>query len=265
MPNKLDEICARKREEVAVRKAAMPLSVLRHQALGIPPPRGFADALRRRVARDEVALIAEIKRSSPSAGPLRPNLSVREVAQAYEAGGAACLSVLTDAPFFGGRAEDLTDAVSACSLPVLRKDFLVDPWQVIESRTLGADAVLLILAALEESDARAIHEAARSYGMDVLIEIHTSAELNLALTFPPGLLGINNRDLKTLTTRLTTTEELAPLVPPGWLTVSESGVKGPEDIARLRDIGIGAFLVGESLLRQADLTLATRDLVTPKI
>jgi indole-3-glycerol phosphate synthase len=265
MPNKLDEICARKREEVAARKAATPLPTLRHQALGIPPPRGFANALRRRVARDEVALIAEIKRASPSAGPLRPDLSVREVAQAYEAGGAACLSILTDAPFFGGSSEDLTEAVLACSLPMLRKDFLVDPWQVVESRTLGADAVLLILAALHEDEAREIHEAARLYGMDVLIEIHTPAELDLALTFPPGLLGINNRDLKTLTTNLTTTEELAPLVPPGWLTVSESGVKGPEDIARLRHIGVNAFLVGESLLRQADVTLATRALVTHKI
>ncbi|MDJ0977791.1 MAG: indole-3-glycerol phosphate synthase TrpC [Erythrobacter sp.] len=259
--NKLEEICANKRNEVADRKAQRTVSQLEATAREQSAPRGFEAALRK-TAATRFALIAEIKRASPSKGLIREDFHPAEHAAAYEAGGAACLSVLTDTPYFQGHEDYLIAARAACSLPVLRKDFMVDPWQCLEARALGADAILIIVAALSDAQMVEIEAAAREQAMDVLVEVHDEAELERALaTLRSRLIGVNNRDLKTFTTSLETTERLAKLVPDEALVVGESGINSHADLARLSDAGVRAFLVGESLMRAADVTAATRELL----
>ena len=262
MTDMLEKICADKRAHIAHVSKGMPFDKVDEKARMAAPPRPFAEVLRAKLAARDIGLIAEIKKASPSAGAIRPDFSPDKLAEAYEAGGAACLSVLTDAPYFKGRNEDLIDARAACALPVLRKDFMLDPWQVAEARAIGSDCILLIMAALDDKTALALHKAASGYGMDVLIEVHGKAELDRALGLPSGLIGINNRNLKTLKTDLQVTEELAPLVPRDRIVVSESGISTPADLARMRKYGVSCFLIGESLLKQKDVTVATKELLT---
>ncbi len=260
MTNKLEEICATKREEVAARKAATT-AALEAAAAAQSAPRGFEAALRARAASG-YALIAEIKKASPSKGLIRADFRPADHAAAYEAGGAACLSVLTDAPYFQGHEDYLVAARAACALPVLRKDFMVDPWQCLEARAIGADAILIIVAALEDSAMAEIEAAAHEHGMDVLVEVHDEAEVERAArVLQSRLIGVNNRDLKTFTTSLAVTERLAPLMPPGTLIVGESGINTPADLARLEAAGVRTFLVGESLMRADDIALATAALI----
>ncbi len=261
MRNILEDIKAYKRKETANRKKARPLAALQQAARQAPPPRGFCRALQSAREAGRTGVIAEIKKASPSKGLIRADFDPPALARAYEEGGATCLSVLTDGPGFQGADSDLTAAREAVSLPVLRKDFLFDPYQVVESRAIGADCILLILAALEEAQAHELEACAQEWGMDVLIEVHDRAELDRAAAMKSPLIGINNRDLKTFTTDLAVTEELAPLVPEGRLVVSESGLATPADLARLATIGVTTFLIGESLMRQQDVTAATRRLV----
>ncbi len=257
----LDRILAYKAGEVAAARARVPLPALMEQAADAPPPRGFIAALDRVAATGANALICELKRRSPSAGEILPGADPLAIARDYEAGGAACLSVLTDGPSFGGALTDLTAIRAATSLPLLRKDFMLDPYQVHEARAHGADAVLVILAALDDTRARVLTEAALGLGMDVLVEVHDRAELDRALVLPPaGLIGINNRDLRTMVTDLATCETLAAHLPAGRPFVAESGVKTPADIARLRAAGARRFLIGESLMLAADRVAATRAL-----
>lgn len=258
--NKLDEICATKREEVAVRKGLATIEDLDRAALEASPPRGFADALAAK-ARTGFGLIAEIKKASPSKGLIRADFRPAEHALAYQSGGAACLSVLTDAPYFQGHEDFLMDTRAACDLPVLRKDFMVDPWQVAEARAIGADAILIIVAALEDGAMAEIEAAALERGMDVLVEVHDEAEMERASALRSRFIGINNRDLKTFRTDLAVTERLAPLAPDDALLVGESGIERHADCERLAAAGVRCFLVGESLMRQPDLTAATRQLL----
>jgi len=258
--NKLEEICANKRIEVAQRRAERSVTALDHRAAGQSVPRGFEAALRIK-AETGFALIAEIKKASPSKGLIRPNFQPVDHAKAYEAGGAMCLSVLTDAPYFQGHEDYLKAARTACDLPVLRKDFMVDPWQVAEARSIGADAILVIVAALEDSVMAEIEAAAIERNMDVLVEVHDEAEMERAAKLKSRLIGVNNRDLKTFITDLATTERLAPLAPEGTLLVGESGINSHADCQRLAEAGIRTFLVGESLMRQEDVELATRALL----
>ena len=258
--DKLTEICATKREEVAARKAATPLSDIEARAATQSAPRGFRAALERRAA-DGFALIAEIKKASPSKGLIRADFQPAEHARAYEAGGAACLSVLTDAPYFQGHEDYLVAARAACALPVLRKDFMVDPWQVTEARAIGADAILIIVAALDDGLMVDIEESALAHGMDVLVEVHNEAEMERAARLKSRLIGVNNRDLKRFVTDIGTTERLAPLAPEGTLLVSESGINSHADLVRLSACGARTFLVGESLMRQDDVAAATRTLL----
>ncbi len=262
MSDVLRRICATKREEVERAKAARPLSEVERAAHAAAPPRGFVRALRRASAAG-YGLIAEIKRASPSAGLIRADFDPAALARAYARGGANCLSVLTDAPYFQGKAEYLAAARAAVGLPVLRKDFMLDPYQIAESRAIGADCVLLILAALEDTQAAELEATAVSLGMDVLAEVHNRAELERALRLKTPLIGINNRDLKSLTVNLATSEQLAHNVPAERLVVSESGLHGPRDLARMASAGIRCFLVGESLMRQSDVEAATRALLAP--
>jgi indole-3-glycerol phosphate synthase len=261
MADVLAEICARKREHVAQRKATLTEATLRTRAAAAAPVRPFAAALERAVARGGYGLITEIKKASPSRGLIRADFDPAALARAYEAGGATCLSVLTDAPYFQGSDDDLVAARDACALPVLRKDFILDPYQVVESRALGADCILLIVAALDDALARELAAAARELGLDVLVEVHDHSELGRALRLDAKLIGINNRDLKSLKVDLHTTEELAPLVPPGRLIVGESGISDPGDLDRLAGAGARCFLVGESLMRAADVAAAARRLL----
>jgi len=258
--DKLAEIVATKREEVAARQRRQPRSALEDSARAQSAPRGFRQALEKRAA-DGFALIAEIKKASPSKGLIRDDFHPAEHAQAYAAGGAACLSVLTDAPNFQGHEDYLVAARQAVALPVLRKDFMIDPWQVLESRAIGADAILIIVAALEDGPMAEIEAAALEQGMDVLVEVHDAAEMNRASRLRSRLIGINNRNLKTFVTDLATTGELAPLAPAGALLVGESGIASHADLQRLAKVGVRAFLVGESLMRQADVAAATRTLL----
>jgi indole-3-glycerol phosphate synthase len=258
--DKLAEICAWKREEVAARKGLATVEDLDRAVASASPPRGFRKALEAKAARG-FGLIAEIKKASPSKGLIRADFRPAEHAVAYQHGGAACLSVLTDAPFFQGHEDYLMDARAACDLPVLRKDFMVDPWQVAESRAIGADAILIIVAALDNFEMAEIESAALERGMDVLVEVHDEAELERAARLRSRLIGVNNRDLKTFRTDLGATERLAPLAPAGALLVAESGIDRHADLERLAAAGVCCFLVGESLLRQSDVEAATRELL----
>ena len=259
--NKLEEICATKRQEAAARKAATTIAALEAAAAAQTAPRGFEAALRARAASG-YALIAEVKKASPSKGLIRADFRPGDHAAAYEAGGAACLSVLTDAPYFQGHEDYLVAARGACTLPVLRKDFMVDPWQCLEARSIGADAILIIVAALEDSAMAEIEAAATQLGMDVLVEVHDESEMaRAAATLKSRLIGVNNRDLKTFTTSLATTERLAPLAPEGTLLVGESGINTFADIQRLEAAGVRTFLVGESLMRADDIASATAALL----
>ena len=260
MSDKLTEICATKRDEVAARKALASLSDLDARAAGQTAPRGFEAALRARAATG-FALIAEIKKASPSKGLIRADFQPASHARAYQAGGAACLSILTDAPYFQGHEDYLVEARAACALPVLRKDFMVDPWQVAEARAIGADAILIIVAALDDAQMAEIEAAARERGMDVLVEVHDEAEMERAGRLQSRLIGVNNRDLRRFVTDLGVTERLAPLAPEGTLLVSESGINAHADLLRLAGCGARTFLVGESLMRQPDVEAATRALL----
>ncbi len=261
--NILEEICAAKREHVRHCKRERPLSSLDAEAKAAGPPRGFARALTEATAAGGYGLICEIKRASPSKGLIRADFEPRSLARAYAAGGAACLSVLTDAPYFQGAPEHLAEARAAVELPVLRKDFMIDPYQIVEARAMGADCVLVILAAVDDGLARELASTAAELGMDVLCEVHAHGELVRALAFEDALIGINNRDLKTLRVDLATAEALAPNVPDGRVVVGESGLARPDDLARLGKVGVRCFLVGEALMRQADVTAATRALLAP--
>ena len=258
--NKLVQICATKREEVGARKRERALTDLEALARDQSPPRGFRDALEA-AQQKGIGLIAEIKKASPSKGLIRTDFQPAEHARAYAAGGAACLSVLTDAPYFQGHEDYLVAARAACELPVLRKDFMVDPWQVAEARALGADAILLIVAALDDGAMEEIEAAALDHGMDVLVEVHDEAEMTRAAKLRSRLIGINNRDLKTFRTDLATTERLAPVAPDGALVVGESGIVSHADCERLARAGVRSVLVGESLMRQPDVEAATRALL----
>ncbi|QZP07010.1 indole-3-glycerol phosphate synthase TrpC [Caenibius sp. WL] len=260
MTDKLTEICATKREEVAGRKTLATLADLDALAREQTAPRGFRKALEAKAAHG-FGLIAEIKKASPSKGLIRPDFRPGEHALAYQQGGAACLSVLTDAPYFQGHEDYLMDARAACALPVLRKDFMVDPWQVAEARAIGADAILIIVAALEDGAMAEIEAAAIERGMDVLVEVHNEAEMERAARLQSRLIGVNNRDLRHFVTDLATTERLAALAPEGTLLVSESGINTHDDLLRMERSGVRCFLVGESLMRQADVAAATSALL----
>ena len=257
----LTRIIESKQREVAAGRHQHALSELRSKAVDMPPCRDFLGALESRISAGQPAVIAEIKRASPSAGPIRPDLNPAAMARAYQSGGAACLSVLTDRDWFGARSGDLDLARQACTLPVLRKDFIIDPWQVYQTRAMGADALLLIVAALDDARLAELHELGDALGLAVLIEVHDAAELARALALPGRLVGINNRDLRRFRTRLETSIELAPTVPADRVVVAESGIGAQADIDRLRQAGIGAFLIGESLMRQPDPGLALAELI----
>lgn len=252
MSDILRRILATKREEVAAARRAVPLSELEARARGGVPTRDFVGAIRAKLAAGQPAVIAEIKRASPSKGLLRTDFDPAAIARAYESAGAACLSVLTDVQYFQGAPEHLDAARSACALPVLRKDFVVDPYQLFESRALGADCILLIAAALGTDVMRELEAVAHALGMAVLVEVHDADELERALGLGTPLLGINNRNLRSFETRLETTLELLPRIPAGRIVVTESGIGAPEDVKRMRASGVGAFLVGEAFMRAAD-------------
>ena len=261
MSDLLERIATYKREEGAARNAARPLAEVEAAALAADPPRGFARALAERTAPGRPALIAEIKKASPSKGLIRDDFDPPALARAYEAGGAACLSVLTDAPSFQGDDAYLVAARAAVGLPCIRKDFLVDPWQVAESRALGADCILVILAMVDDALAADLLSEAKRFGMDALVETHDAAEMERAGRLGASLVGVNNRSLRTFEVDLAVTERLFPLAPEGALLVSESGLFTPADLARVSAAGASAVLVGESLMRQSDVKAATRSLL----
>lgn len=261
MSDVLAKICADKRQWIEARSQEHPLEELKARADDLPTPRGFRKALAATHAKGKKALIAEIKKASPSKGLIRPDFHPADLAEAYAAGGATCLSVLTDVPYFQGDDAYIGMARGACDLPVLRKDFMLDPYQIYEARALGADCILIIMACLEDAQAKELHDLALNLGMDALVEVHDAEEMARANALSPKLLGVNNRNLKTLEISLTVFEELAPLAHKDALFVAESGLYAPEDLDRMAAAGAQAYLIGESLMRQDDVTAATRTIL----